>query len=114
MSRAQNPEETIDEYVHALHQLARHCKFRNVNAATYKDELKRDAFINEINSGAIRQRLLENNNFDLTEAVKKAQMLDRAQKQFGSYLAKTLHVAVATAEKKYERAAVSESKSRFS
>ena len=54
MSRAQNPEETIDECIYALRQLARGCEFRYVNAATYKDELTRDAFINGISFSAIR------------------------------------------------------------
>ena len=34
MSRAQKPKKTIEEYVHALRQLARDCEFQNVNAAT--------------------------------------------------------------------------------
>ena len=47
---------------------------------------------------------------DLTAAVKKDQMFDRAQKQFGSYLSKTPYVAAATSENEYERAALSDSK----
>jgi len=78
---------------HALRQLARDCDFQDVNAATYKHELTRDAFFNGINSNATRQRLLEDDNLDLIAVVKKAQMLNRAQKQSGSYIVKTPHMA---------------------
>jgi len=71
MTRVQNPTESIDEYVHVLRQLTRDCEFQDVNARTYQDELTRDAFINGINSSIIRQRLLEEEQLDLTSAIKK-------------------------------------------
>ena len=40
-------------------------------------------------------------------------MLDSAQKQFGSYLSKTLQLAAATAKNEYKRAALSESNSHL-
>ena len=71
MTRIQKPSERIDEYVHALRQLARDCAFQNVTAEIYKNEPTRDAFISGINSSVIRQRLLEDNDLDFQTAVKK-------------------------------------------
>ena len=53
MIRTQKETETIDKYVHALNQLAQDCKFQDVRANDYKDDLSRDAFINEIGSSTI-------------------------------------------------------------
>ena len=72
MTRTQKPSENINEYVHALRQLARDCAFQNVTAEIYKDELTRDAFISGISSSVIRQRLLEDTNLDFQTAVKKS------------------------------------------
>ena len=82
MTRTQKETETIDEYVHTLNQPARDCQFQNVRANDYKDDLSRDAFINEIGSSTIRlQRLLEESNLDFQTAVRKAQVLDRAERR---------------------------------
>ena len=81
MTRSQKEVEKIDEYVHALNQLARDCEFKNVSAEEYKDNLTRDAFINEICSSTIRQRLLEENQLDFKSVIGKAQLLDQAEKQ---------------------------------
>ena len=93
MTRTQKPSENINEYVHALRQLARDCAFQNVTAEIYKDELTRDAFISGISSSVIRQRLLEDTNLDFQTAVKKAQMLEQAERQSGSYLVNTQQAA---------------------
>ena len=53
MTRTQKETETIDEYVHALNQLARDCQFQEMRANEYKDDLSRDAFINGIGSSTI-------------------------------------------------------------
>ena len=78
MSRVQNCGESIAEYVHALKQLARDCEFQQVSADRYRDELTKDAFINGINSSAVRRRLLEEDQLTLQTAVNKAEMFDRA------------------------------------
>ena len=84
MSRVQNSGESIAEYVHALKQLARDCDFQQVSADPYRDE-SRDAFINGINSSAMHQRLLEEDQLTLQTAVNKAEMLDQAQMQSSYY-----------------------------
>ena len=80
MTRTQKETETIDEYVHTLNQPARDCQFQDLRANDYKDDLSRDAFINGIGSSTIRQRFLEESNLDFQTAVRKAQVLDRAER----------------------------------
>ena len=99
MIRTQKETETIDEYVNALNQLARDCQFQDVRANDYKDDLSRDAFINGIGSSTIRQRLIEKNDLDFQTAVRKAQVLDRAERQSGFYLAgRSLQMATVVPE----------------
>ncbi|XP_026689427.2 retrovirus-related Pol polyprotein from transposon opus [Ciona intestinalis] len=59
--------------------LAKECVFTDVTKEKYRDELTRDAFINGLNSTAIRQRLLEVDELDLRKAHELADSLDRAQ-----------------------------------
>ena len=66
ITRTQKETRAIDEYVHALDQLARDCQFQDVRANDYKDDLSWDAFINGIGSSTIRQRLLEESDLDFT------------------------------------------------
>ena len=84
MSRTQKSEESIAEYVHALKQLARDCDFQAVTAENYRDELSRDAFISGISSANIYERLLED-QLTFQNALKKAEMLERAHKQSAYY-----------------------------
>ena len=87
ITRTQKETETINEYVHTLNQLARDCQFQDVRANDYKDDLSMDAFINGIGFSTIQQRLLEKSNLDFQTAVRKAQVLDRAERQSSFYLA---------------------------
>ncbi len=53
----------MDEFLQALKTLAKDCKFKDVTATVYRDESVRDA---GLQSGSIRQRLLENSTLDLS------------------------------------------------
>ena len=44
-TRKKNPGESIDEFLQSLHNLAKDCNFKAVNAETYCEESIRDAFI---------------------------------------------------------------------
>nr|XP_026689427.1 uncharacterized protein K02A2.6 isoform X1 [Ciona intestinalis] len=79
VSRRQVVGETIAEYLQQLKMLAKECVFTDVTKEKYRDELTRDAFINGLNSTAIRQRLLEVDELDLRKAHELADSLDRAQ-----------------------------------
>ena len=81
VSRQQRSDETIAEYLRALKGLAKDCKFADVTADQYKDELTRDAFINGLASPTIRQRLLENDELELQKAYELAESLDKARQQ---------------------------------
>ena len=55
MTRLQAQNETISQYVHALHGLAKECSFQAVSAKRYKDDMTKDAFINGLRSDKIRR-----------------------------------------------------------
>jgi len=81
VSRHKLQGETLSEYVQVLKSLAKDCTFAEVTAATYREELTRDAFINGLSSASIRQRLLERAEITLVQAFQLAESLDRAQGQ---------------------------------
>ena len=85
MTRMQKTEETITEYVHGLNVLAEECEFETVTAEEHKDGMTRDAFINDLISLLITQRLIEEDTLDLKAAVKRAEILERAKAQADSY-----------------------------
>ena len=74
-TRRQKSGETLDEFLQAL---AKDCKFEDVTATVYRDESVRDAFITGLQSGSIRQRLLENSTLDLNTMFTQAWSLDAA------------------------------------
>ncbi|XP_068241042.1 uncharacterized protein [Palaemon carinicauda] len=59
-TRRQGSGESLDQFLQALKLLAKDCQFKAVSAEQACDNYVRDAFINGLSSGAIRQRLLEN------------------------------------------------------
>ena len=64
VNRRQAGGESIPVFLHVLKHLAKDCAFSDVTADMYREELTRDAFINELASPAIRQRLLEKELFE--------------------------------------------------
>ena len=56
VTRTQSPTQTVEEFVHALRQLARDCQFQNLSAENYKNKMTRDALMSGINSFEIRKR----------------------------------------------------------
>ena len=84
-TRKQEAGESLDQYLLSLQQLGRDCTFKALTAEQVRDELIRDAFINGLISGHIRQRLLENTTLDLKTAVDQARALEAAQRHSDSY-----------------------------
>ena len=84
-SAQQNVCESIDEFVLSINKLSQECDFVAVNAQQYRNDMKRDSFINGISSKFIRQRLLENRTLTFTEAYKKARSLELAKINSESY-----------------------------
>ena len=56
----QDTGESVDEFIWCINKLSQDCDFTAVSAQEYKDDMKRDSFINGLSSNFIRQRLLEN------------------------------------------------------
>ena len=81
----QQPEETLDEFYLKLQKLARDCNFRQVTSEQYRQEMVRDALINGLSSHGIHQRLLENRDLNLENAVEKARSMELAQKNSEFY-----------------------------
>ena len=71
-TRKQQPDESIDEYLQILKIMSKDCNFQQVTANQYRDEAVRDAFISDLLSNAIRQRLLENKTLYLETAFDQA------------------------------------------
>ena len=65
----QQPEEALNAFCLKLQKLARVCNFRQVTSKQYRQEMVRDALINGLSSQGIRQKLLENRNLNLENAV---------------------------------------------
>ena len=83
----QESGQSLDQFLQKLKVLSKDCNYKSVSAVTCRDEAIRDAFISGLLSTNIRQRLLENENADLTldKAFDKARSLDMAEKQSQSY-----------------------------
>ena len=95
-TRKHKPEETLQDFLHALHTLSKDCNLRNVTAEEYRQELVRDAFINGLSSHHIRQRLLENAELSVDQAYKSALSLQLAQEHSAAYFSEgKLSAAVA-------------------
>ncbi|XP_068222852.1 uncharacterized protein [Palaemon carinicauda] len=84
-TRRQGSGESLDQFLQALKLLAKDCQFKAVSAEQACDNYVRDAFINGLSSGAIRQRLLENITLNLQTAYEQACTLEMAQKHSASY-----------------------------
>ena len=81
----QVPGQPLKEFLQNLFSLSKECRFRAVTAEAYRKEMIRDAFINGMLSGSIRQRLLENRELSLEDAVSQANALELAQRNSQAY-----------------------------
>ena len=86
-TRSQKPEESIDEFLLSLNNLATDCKFTAVTASQNRAAFVRDSFIRGLKYPNIRARLLENDTLTLDEAVQQARSLEQAQRNAEAYSA---------------------------
>lgn len=84
-TRRQHSDETISQYIESLKKLAINCNFESVTAEQHKNQFIRDAFIAGLSSPDIRQRLLENTDLSLNDALNKARTLETAENNAKSY-----------------------------
>ncbi|OUC46565.1 zinc knuckle, partial [Trichinella nativa] len=85
ISRKQRDGESLEEFLHALQRLSKNCEYKNVTAEQYREEMIRDAFINNMSSNEIRTRLLEHSVISLQETVNKAMTLNSAKENAKLY-----------------------------
>ncbi|XP_068235942.1 uncharacterized protein [Palaemon carinicauda] len=102
-TRRQNSDKSLDQFLQALKLLAKDCQFKSVTVEEACDSYVRDAFINGLVSGAIRQRLLENLTLNSNTAYEQAHTLEMAQKHSASYSsAKPVNAAVQAVSREEE------------
>ena len=95
----QTSGQSLNDFVQKLQGLGKDCSFRPVTAQVYREEMVRDAFIKGTISSSIRQRLLENRELTLRDAVTQANTLELAQQNSLAYDVPdnlTRHVAAVT------------------
>ncbi|KRZ96753.1 Retrovirus-related Pol polyprotein from transposon 17.6 [Trichinella sp. T8] len=85
ISRKQRDSESLEEFVHALQRMSKNCEYKNVTAEQYREEMIRDAFINNMSSNEIRTRLLVLSVISLQEAVNNAVALNSAKENAKLY-----------------------------
>ena len=88
-TKKQKPGESLQEFLQALQILSKNCKFRDVYAEEYRQELVCDAFVNGLASHHIRQQLLENTELTVERAYTTAMSLHMTQKHSVAYYSKT-------------------------
>ena len=82
---SQVPRQSLNDFVQRLQDLGKDCNFRPVTAQVYPEEMIRDAFINRIMSSSIQQRLLENRELTLRDAITQANTVELAQQNSQTY-----------------------------
>ena len=90
MTCKQQQEQSLDDYLQKLKQLAKDCNYRSVSADVCRSEAIRDTFISGLLSTSIRSRLLENTrdeSMTLEAIFNQARCFDTAQKSSESYTA---------------------------
>ena len=68
----QHSEETLDNFMLRLEKLSKECECEDVSAEDYRLELMRDAFIAEMTSIPIRQRLLKDRDLTFQQTYDQA------------------------------------------
>lgn len=81
-SREQKPEESIDAYLSALRELAKSCDF-----GILEEEMIRDQIMEKCASKILREKLLHQEDLDLTKAMKQARIVE-SSKRDASLIAK--------------------------
>ena len=74
-TRKQKPGESLQEFLQALQIWSKNCKFRDVFAQEYRQELVRAAFVNGLTLHHIRQQFLENTERTVERAYTTAMYL---------------------------------------
>ena len=86
MITKQKNNESLAEFARTLKERSKDCNFQAVTAEQHRDKMMRDAFIEGLSNSSIRQRLLEKEEkLHFQEALTKAEVLDRAQRQSHSF-----------------------------
>ena len=72
----QDTGESLDEFILRINKLSQNCDFTAVSAQEYKDDIKRDSFINGLSLNFIRQRLLQSRTLTFAETHEKTRSIE--------------------------------------
>ena len=81
----QESGQTLDQFMQKLKSLAKDCNFKAATALEIRDEAIRDSFISGLLDGGVRQRLLEKETLNLSQAFETARSLELAHQQSLTY-----------------------------
>ena len=81
----QNVGESLEDFLERLKNLSNNCNFTDLTSTQIKETAIRDAFISGLQSGYIRQRILEDNILQLNDVFDKARKLEEARKNASCY-----------------------------
>ena len=81
----QDAGESVDEFILRINKLSQNCDLTALSSQEYKDDMKRDSFINGLFSNFIRQQLLENRTLAFTEAHEKGRSIELAKLNCKTY-----------------------------
>ena len=81
----QNPGESLEDFLERLKFLSVDCNHTDSTSAQIKEAAIRDAFISRLQSGHIRQRILEVNVLRLNDVFDRARRLEDARRNASSY-----------------------------
>jgi hypothetical protein len=84
-NRKQHPGESIDEFITNLQLLSHDCKYSDVSADQYRQEVIRDTFVSGINSPDMRLRLLETSKTSLHDIISLARNMEAAHQNANAY-----------------------------
>ena len=72
LAAEQDTGKSVDEFILRIKKLSENCNFTAVSTQEYKNDIKKDPFINGPSSNFIRQRLRENKTLTFAEAHEKS------------------------------------------
>ena len=85
LTRKQKDGESIQEYVNALRNLSKPCKFTPVDANQCKEEYIRDSFVSGLLNNDTKRKILESSKTKLEEIITLAQIYEDAKNNASSF-----------------------------
>jgi len=79
-TRKQEVGESLEDFLLSLHRLSKNCQLQDVTKEQYRQELVRDAFVNNLRSPSIHMRLLKKDELSLETRLHWLQLWKRRKR----------------------------------